>query len=314
MPRIARTLLACALLAALPARAEIVDGVAVVVNGEVVTLSEVEERVGPSLPPPGGGEALERRRRELIQRAAEDLVAERLVTREASQLGLMPAEAEVDGAIAEVMRSNNIDQRTLEYALAQQGLSMKRYREMLTLQLARMKLIEMKVKARIQVSEDDVKARYAKLAGESVSAGEELRVRDIYVPKGDDAAAARAKIEAARARVVKGESFEKVAREVGGPLASSGGDLGWVRRGMVLPEIEAAAFALKPGGLSPVVDGGSGFHLVAVEERRSVGGARPLSEAREQLRQQLLGERLQKATDEYIAELRRNADVEFKLP
>lgn len=306
---------AAALLVALaaPARAELVDGVAVVVNGDIITLSEVAERLGPNLPPVDGDEGQQRRRRELLRRSAEELVAEKLVAHEAGELGLLPAEAEIDAAIAEVMRTNNIDQKTLEFALGQQGLSMKRYREMLGLQLARMKLIEMKVKARIQVSEDDVKSRYAKLAGDA-KGNEELHVRDVYVPKRDDEAAARAKIEAARKAILGGAKFEQVARDAGGPLASSGGDLGWVRRGLILPELEAVVFGLKDGELSQIIDAGTGFHLVTVEERRSAGGARPLAEARDQIRQQLLGERLQKATEEYVAELRRNANVEFKLP
>jgi peptidyl-prolyl cis-trans isomerase SurA len=53
MSRPAVVLLAATLLAGPSLRAERIDGVAVVVNGDIITLSEVEERVGPSLPPAG---------------------------------------------------------------------------------------------------------------------------------------------------------------------------------------------------------------------------------------------------------------------
>ena len=90
-----------ALVLALPAfapaaRAEIVEGIAAVVNGEVVLLSELEDRIGPGLPPPGGDEATRRRRNELLRRALEELVTEKLVHREASDLGLLPSEQEID--------------------------------------------------------------------------------------------------------------------------------------------------------------------------------------------------------------------------
>ena len=82
-------------------------------------------------------------------------------------------------------RTNNIDDSTLEAALKQQGLSMEKYRHMLAQQLTRMKLVEVKVKARVTVSEDDIKARYALMTA-NVQGQEELKVRDIFLPFGDD--------------------------------------------------------------------------------------------------------------------------------
>ena len=75
------------------------------------------------------------------------------------------------------------------------------------------------------------------------------------------------------------KAISGVLPAVGGKIRFEGEDITnlaphkRVRRGMVLPELEAAAFALKTNGLSPIIDGGSGFHLVTVEERRSAGGA-----------------------------------------
>lgn len=304
---------ACALGAAAPVRAAIVDGVAVVVNGDVITLSEVEERVGRGLPPAGENADLDRRRRTLLKQAAEQLVSERLLAKEAEEQGLAPTEAEIENAIDEVKRSNNIDADTLEKALEAQGLTAARYREMLATQLTRMKVVELKVKSRVSVSDDDVRARYAKMTGD-LKAQEELRLRDIIVPKGDDAAAAKAKAEAARARVLAGEAFAKVAEASGGPLAGAGGDFGWVKAGTMLPELEARAFQLKTGVPSEVLEVGDNFHVLFVEDRRTVSTARPLSEARQEIQQQIVSERLEKATEEYLAELKRSADVEYRLP
>lgn len=306
--------LACALCAppAL-ARAEIVDGVAVVVNGDVITLSEVEDRVGRGLPPAGENPDLERRRKALLKQAADQLVSEKLLAKEAEEQGVAPTESEIDNAIEEVKRTNGIDDATLAKALQAQGLTLKRYREMLAMQLTRMKVVELKVKSRVSVSEDDVKARYAKMTGD-LKATEEIRLRDIIVPKGADAAAAKAKAEEARARVVKGEPFAKVAEESGGPLAGAGGDFGWVKPGTMLPEIEAAAFKLKTGEVSEVLDVGDNFHVLTVEDRRTTSSARPLSEARQEIQQQIVAERMEKATEDYLGDLRRNADIEYRLP
>lgn len=304
-------LLLVVIAAVRPARAELVDAVAVVVNGEVITLSELEDRAGPQLPPPGTDGELGKRRAVLLRRAADDAVADKLVEKEAESQGLAPTAAEIDNAVQDVKRANNIDDATLEKALAQQGLTKRQYRDMLRSQLTRMKVVEFRVKGRVNVTEDDVKARYARMTA-AISPKRELHVRDLYVPPGIDGA--REKIEDARARVLKGEAFETVARELGGPLADTGGDLGWFAAGTMLPALETVAFGLKKGELSPVFEAGGGLHVLRVEDERSSGGARPLSEAREEIRQQLLAEKLQKATEDYVAELRKTADVEVRLP
>lgn len=310
MPKL---LLATLLALPLLARAELLDAVAVVVNGDVITLSELEERVGPGLPPADAAGDLRHRRETLLRRAADDAVAEKLVEKEAELQGLSPTAAEIDNAVEDVKRANGIDDPTLEKALGAQGLTKQKYRDMLKAQLTRMKVVEYKVKNRISVSEDDVKARYAKMTGD-VKGKAELHARDMYLPPGDDRAATKARLEAARQRVVKGERFATVAKELGGPLASSGGDLGWFSAGMMLPELEKVAFALKKGEVSQVFEGGGGYHVVTVDDTRTAGGAKPLSESREEVRQQLMAERLSKATEDYVSELRKTADVEVRLP
>lgn len=293
------------------ARAEIIDRVAVVVNGQPITLSELHDRAGP-LPRGRDGEA-ESRRRRLLELAAEQLVAEKLLSEQVAQEGLSPAPMEIEAAIEDVKRANNLDDETFQRALQQQGLTPKKYRHMLGEQIGRMKLVEMKIRGRVTVTDDDVRARYAQMT-RGARPEEEVHARDIFVPKGSDPAAARARIEQARRRLKAGEDFDAVARETGGPFADSGGDLGWFRRGMMVPEIEKTAFALKPGELSQIVEGDTGYHLLRVEERRSIAAIRSFNEAREELRQQILSEKLQSATEDYVAELRKEATVELRLP
>jgi parvulin-like peptidyl-prolyl isomerase len=148
---------------------------------------------------------------------------------------------------------------------------------------------------------------------EGVVAKKEWHVRDLYLPVEGDGAAQRARLETARRDLLAGKPFTDVARKVGGPMAATGGDLGWVSEGTMLPEVEQVAIALETGEPSPVFEAGAGLHLVVVEATRTTGGARPLSESREEIRQQLLAERLEKATEDYLASLRKSADVDIRL-
>lgn len=74
---------------------------------------------------------------------------------------------------------------------------------------------------------------------------------------------ARARAEQARARLVAGEPFDVVAKELSdGPSASRGGDLGWFQRGQMMPQFDQAAFALAPGQVSELVESPLGFHVI----------------------------------------------------
>lgn len=83
--------------------------------------------------------------------------------------------------------------------------------------------------------------------------------------------AVKAQAQAVLDRIKKGESFEKLAKEFGSDSSKDqGGDLGWFAKGVMLPEFENAAFALKKGQLSnELVETQYGFHIIRVDDKRT---------------------------------------------
>ncbi|HKQ58440.1 MAG TPA: peptidyl-prolyl cis-trans isomerase, partial [Candidatus Eisenbacteria bacterium] len=119
---------------------------------------------------------------------------------------------------------------------------------------------------------------------------EQVKARHILFMPRDPAPevkkAARARADSLLAAIRKdGGDFADLARrfsqEPGAP--SSGGDLGWFGRGRMVKEFETAAFALKPGEMSGVVETQFGYHIIKVEERKAAG-VRPFAEARAEIR------------------------------
>jgi peptidyl-prolyl cis-trans isomerase C len=102
---------------------------------------------------------------------------------------------------------------------------------------------------------------------------EQVQARHILikVPQGADAStvsSARLRLEAMGKRIAAGEDFASVARTGSEDAsASDGGDLGYFPRGRMLPEFEAAAFALAPGSVSEPVRTAVGWHLIYVQNR-----------------------------------------------
>lgn len=109
----------------------------------------------------------------------------------------------------------------------------------------------------------------------------------------------------ARERVLKGEPFEDVAREVStGPSGPKGGDLGWFSREQMVPEFADAAFGLEKDGLSGPVKTQYGYHIIKVYDSKAAG-TRSFDEARADLEKKLTGERQKQYMDEMIRELKK---------
>ncbi len=130
--------------------------------------------------------------------------------------------------------------------------------------------------------------------------GERLRLRQLVLP--DQATASHA-----RERIRRGEDFAAVSRQLSrAPNAADGGLLGWVERGQLPPEFEAAVFDLGPGELSLPVASNAGWHVFQVMERSGPG---PDPVARERAREQLLAQAAETARRACLVELARRVDL-----
>lgn len=305
------------LLLPLAARAEIKDRIAAVVNGEPITLSDVEERMAPELAHAPQGPAGEPQRAQILKQGLDSLIDEKLVEGEAQNLGIEVAEDEVQHGVDALAAQNNMTPAQFRDALNAQGIPLETVRESIKRQQLMMRLLQYKVKPR-KVSDAEVQAAYANM---NKSAEEEVRARDIYISAPDGASpaaleAAREKADAALRRIRAGDSFATVARDLSdGPTAKEGGDLGYFRRGQMLPALEEPAFSLPVGqvsGLIRTTGEHGGYHLVMVEDRRKVP-PKPLAEVQEQIRTQLSNESIMKEREHYMEQLRKGAHIDQKI-
>jgi len=312
---------ALSLAVALTAQPAVIDRIAATVNGDVVTLGELVERSGDEYRRaevlPAGAER-DAARRKALRRAFDLVLVEKLLAAQAAELGLEATDAQIEAAIEDIKKRNGLDESRLDEALAQQGLDRTSFRQQIRTNLETYNLLGYKVRNRVKVTDEDLRNYYqrhsAEFAGE-----EEIHVRHIFLPLAETAGAAEeAKVRAAGEKILQrlatGEDFAAVARESSkGPGAAEGGDLGWLRRGVVQKALEDAAFSLKAGQISGLVRAGPGLHVLKIEERR-LGGAKSFDEAKEELRERLSNEQLETYRAQYLEELKRDALVELRLP
>ncbi|MBL8953638.1 MAG: peptidylprolyl isomerase [Myxococcaceae bacterium] len=317
-----KRLLILTVLVALPASAELVDRIAAVVNKDIIALSEVEGRAQGELQRirAEGGDPQKRseQREAAMKRSLDMLIGEKLMEGQLRELNIDVSDAEVDLGIEDVKRQNQIDGEQFEKLLMQEGYSMSSYRGFMKKHLARLKLINLKVRSKVKVSDEDVKGEYAKLS-KMESEDAEVHARHLLVqvaPKATadqvEAAHKKAIALAAEARQAGVDFIELAKKKSEGPSAADGGDLGFFRRGVMVPEFERAAFNLPVGGISDPIRTKFGWHVIKVEERRAVA-AKSFEELRDQIRNRMMAQQLEKYTDQYINELRAQAVVDVKL-
>src|SRR5436309_1736729 len=125
--------------------------------------------------------------------------------------------------------------------------------------------------------------------------------------------AERAKIEEALAKLKKGEDFAQVARTYSSDnTAAKGGDLGYFPRGRMVPQCEEAAFSLKPGQISGIVESRFGYHLIRCEDKVAAGVVH-FANVKKQILDKLSEDKKQKELNAEIDKLRAKAKVEVLL-
>ena len=318
-----RTLLAALLvLAPCVGQAEVLDRVAAVVNNDAVTLSEVQQRAAPTLARIGEepqGPQRDADTQEALRRALDDLIGEKLMDAELKDMNVEVTDQEVDLAIQDVRKQNHItDDAAFAAALEGQGFTPTTYREFMRKQLAKVKLLNIKVKSKVKISDEDVKAEYARMAH---AQGQDVEIHARHIIVLCPANAPTAEVERTHQKALQimalaqkpGADFAALAKQYSeGSGAASGGDLGWFARGTLAAPFENAAFALKKGQVSQPVRTQYGWHVIQLIDTRHAA-PRPFKEVEEQLRNKLYREKVEKQTTAYIDGLRHEASVDVKI-
>lgn len=140
-----------------------IDSVIAVVNQDVVLKSDLDRRLTgfkASLDAIKDPAERTKKRIELVKQVTAALMDERLIAQEAGRLGIAATDQEVDRAIADVKEKNKLDDAALTKALAEQGLNLTQYREEMRSQITQVKVNNLVLRPRVQISEDELQAAY----------------------------------------------------------------------------------------------------------------------------------------------------------
>ncbi|NMC73654.1 MAG: peptidylprolyl isomerase [Geobacteraceae bacterium] len=300
-----------------PARAELVSSIAALVNDEPITTFDidrekegVEKGLDPSKPLDAAG------KEQLRQAALESLIGKKLIQQKVKELDVKVSDEEVRQAIEDVKRTNNITQERLQEALAARGISYDEYKAQIREQLERLRLISLEVRSKIQISEKEARDYYA-ANPDAFQIDESFHVRQIFFKLDSQASEAERKRVAATAEKVLAEArggadFATLARKYSqDSSAGEGGDLGFLKKGDILPEIEATLTGMKNGDISALIRTPVGIHIMKLEEHRQ-GKRQTFESAKPDIEDILYKKKSEERFNQWLADLRKNASIEIR--
>jgi peptidyl-prolyl cis-trans isomerase SurA len=294
---------------------DLAGGVVAIVNGDVITLWDIDGQIQRAGVPPDSLSKAERTARR--KEALTQKVREALVLGQARDMGLAVTEAEVDDHLARIQRENNMTSMQLEENLKRMGFpNMHAYRDVVRNEMLKSHVVSVRVRARLKVTDAEVD----EVVQRDYEGGDtELEIHCFHAMFRVDAfahadvhAAARARLTALRDEIKSGAiTFEDAARQHSDDVTSrDGGDLGWFKTGTLEESFEKVAFTLPPGELSEIVQTPFGVHIILVKENRRV----PISEGRQadlksSIRDRLYQDKYMRAMKRWFDQLEENAEV-----
>jgi peptidyl-prolyl cis-trans isomerase SurA len=292
----------------------VVDRVVATIDGEPITLIELESFSKRFENNPARAEGEPLGQRQLL----DELVMEKILKKQVAAQGLTASDQQVEDYVESIRARNNLSDDQLREAIATRGLDYQTYIEQVRLDIERANLINREIRARVNVSPEEVERYYqAHLSDYEKDPRVRVRLLSLLVPpdaSDDGRAVVRGEITAIHAKAAGGSNFAKLAKAYSqGPTAEEGGDLGEMSRGEMQEAFDEAAFSLPEGAVSDVIETDTGYHILKVEEH--IGESHvPLAEVQEQIREQLYREAMEDRYDRWFSkDLRERHHIEIFL-
>ncbi len=284
------------------------DAIIAVVNDDVITYKDLMDYVRSIVQrmhlEGRGRSEIEGKIKELEETGLEKLIETRLIITEADAMGMEIDKRALDMRMDEIKKRYPSEEDFLKAIIAE-GSSISDLRSKIEDEFKVKYLIDREVRDKIFINPQEV-TDYYDAHPEQFIRKEHARLDSIYIPAGEDKAAAREQAQEALARLKEGTPFAEVAEEY-----SQAPSIGTIEKGQMLPEIESAVFSLKKGELSDVIEVDNGFFVIKLLDRTP---SRPLAleDVKEQIENLLFEQKFHEDMKKWLNKLKEKAFIEIK--
>jgi peptidyl-prolyl cis-trans isomerase SurA len=310
----------------LHAAEEVVNGIAAIVNNDVVTFSQVRELCvaqEKSASEIYQGAELEKKIQEMRRNAVKDLIDRALVLQEFKKKEFTIPSYIIDDSVQRIIRQEfGGDRAAFVRTLQAQGYTMARFKDVEKDKMVVQAMRQSKVSDNIIVSPVKIREFYEKnRAAYSTPAQVKLRMivlREGTNPSGaqgdasaDQTVGKRQMADEIREKLTGGAEFDRLAQMYSEDSTNeAGGDWGWIERKTLNEDLAKVAFSLKPGEVSPVIPLDNAYYILMVEASKPAS-VKPLSEVQEEIVRKLVEEERLKAQERWLQTLRSKAYIKI---
>jgi len=289
--------------------AEVVDRIVAQVNDEIITMSELQN-MAKTYETQAGVKPKGMEEKKMQREMLEALIDRKLARAEAKRRGIEVSEKEVNEAMAQFKKRNNIaDDATFAKGLAQAGLSVQEFKQQLKDQMTQERLLVVVVGTKVSISDGEVRRIYDQ---QFKKGGTQIHIVTLRMPFPMGATEAqkeeiKQKAETILTAVKRGESLAAAA----GQFSLKTSDVGFVAQSDLDPRLAEYLDKLKPKEVAPILTQ-EGIQLMQIMDRRS-GEARSFESAAPEIRRMLQQQEMEKFFGEWVKTLREKAHIKIML-
>ncbi len=296
---------------------ELVDRIVAIVNDDAITLSELNEALEPYAKQIRNSLYGPEEERKMLSKVRQDIldrmIEQKLTDQETKRLGVSVQERELDQRIEQIKSEHFFTEEELKKALAAEGFTLDEYRRRIKEQMLGIKLINLEVKSKIAITEEEIRDYYEKHM-DAYCEKKEYHLRTILIRVQSwettrDRLNALRRIETVMNELRSGAPFAELARRYSDDAtAKAGGDLGLFSIEELSPEFQETIRWMREGEISPVLQTPQGYQVLMVEEIKGSPG-KTLKEARIKIQERIYREVVEEKYKAWLKALRERSYV-----
>lgn len=301
------------------ANAELVDKIVAIVNNDIITLSDLNnegksyfQAIIHKAPTDRLKAALAKAKKEVLKNMVDQLLLEQ----QAAKIGIEVTKADIDNAISDILRNNNITMQKFRADLKAMGTTESQYRQKIKQQILRSRLVSFEIRSKIVIPEARIKAYYEKNYLNKQNEAKGYHILQIGITWGEGSkiksqSEALEKAKFVRAKLIAGGNFQELARSFSNlPSAADGGDIGVFKRGDLAPYMAKAIISMRVGEISPIIATPSGYQIFKLTN--APGQKRQgLSAVHDEIKNILYKQEEEKEYQKWLTSLRTKAFIKY---
>jgi peptidyl-prolyl cis-trans isomerase SurA len=287
---------------------EVMDRIIAIVNDDIITLKEAEKHV--RVEKEGRFVSVNEYLTNLrLQEKIDVLIDDVLIRQQAKKFKIDVSDKEVEGIIDNIKKQYLIDDAELKTKLKEDNVSYDDFIAGIRSNVVKGRLLARVISPEVNVTEKDLRQYYDKHKDEFVD--EEYRLQQIFVSGQRDG---QKRVTEAYSLLQEGKSFESVAKDYSDDTksAAAGGDIGYVKKVDLIPQLRAAVVFLTPGVYSSIITTPYGFHILKLVEKKK-GETLTFEMARDSIHEKIVQAESEKRYKDYVGKLRKGSYIEVKI-